>query len=475
MRTSPFVAGAFVPGEAATRLVDPWTGVDLAEVSFAGAHDVACAIAAARTAFDDGDWSHRAPAERGAQLDAVADGILARLDEFARLEAQNAGKPLAAVRREIEGAAGVFRYYAGAMDKFFGETIPLGSGLLDMTLREPLGVVAQIVPWNFPLLGASWKVAPALAAGCTALLKPSPATPLTALLLAEVVAEAGVPAGVLSVLPGGAEVGRALAEDPAVDGIAFTGSTRVGAEVMRLAAGTIKRVALELGGKNANIVFADADLDRAVASAVGSAFGNAGQSCSARSRLLVERPLYDTFLARFAEAAAAVRTGAYDDTATTLGPLISASHRAGVHAAVEEALAAGARLVTGGTAIDGPGAFYPATILAAEADNPAFHREIFGPVATVTPFDTEGEAIALANASEYGLNGSVWSRDISVALRVARAVRTGMVAVNGLPSASRTSVYAPFGGYKRSGIGRELGMHGLEFYTEVKNVVVDLS
>lgn len=473
----PFVDGRFVVPRAgeAQGLVDPWTGCLLAAVTMTGADEVEAAIRAARHAFDTSDWPHLPPADRGAVLHAIAAGITARMDDFATLEALNGGKPISGARREVEGAVRVFTYYAGAMDKVFGDTIPLGRDLLDFTLREPLGVVAQIVPWNFPLLGASWKLAPALAAGCAAILKPAPLTPLSALLLAEVCREAGVPAGILNVLPGGAEVGRRLAEDPRIDGISFTGSTAVGAEVMRLAASSIKRVALELGGKNASVVFADADMAKAAASAVASGFGNAGQSCSARSRLLVERRAIPAFSSAFAEAAARLRTGPALDPKTSLGPLISAAHRNAVDRNIALAREAGARLVIGGAMPAGEGFFYPPTILSEVGpDNPAFRAEIFGPVCSITPFETEAEAIALANDSEYGLNGSVWCRDIGRALRVARAMRTGMVAVNGLPSASKTSVFAPFGGYKRSGIGRELGLHAMDFYCEIKNVTVDL-
>ncbi len=365
LRTIPFVAGSFAEGQGGVDdLIDPWTGTALTKVATATPVQVEAALAAARQAFDSSDWPHRPPADRGAILHRIAAALQMRAEAFARVEAVNSGKPLSAAIREVEGAARVFTYYAGAMDKFFGETIPLGRDLLDFTLREPLGVVAQIVPWNFPLLGASWKLAPALAAGCCCLLKPAPQTPLTALLLAEVCAEAGIPAGVLSVLPGGADMGRQLAEDARVDGIAFTGSTAVGAEVMRMAAATIKKVTLELGGKNANVIFADADLARAAESAVGERSSAMPASpASARSRLLVERSVLPTFVELFRQAATKLRMGTVDDPATSLGPLISARHRAHVAERVEAARAAGASVACGGVSEARSGFFYEATIL----------------------------------------------------------------------------------------------------------------
>ncbi|GAC1552852.1 MAG: aldehyde dehydrogenase family protein [Beijerinckiaceae bacterium] len=478
MRLTSFVGGDFVRSGTGQRIAifDPWVGEPMAEVETATPGDVDLAIGAAATAFHETRWPHLPPGDRGAILAAIAAGLTARQQEFAELEALNAGKPISAALREVKGAARVFIYYAGAMDKFFGDTIPLGTALLDFTLREPLGVVGQIVPWNFPLLSASWKLAPALAAGCCCVLKPSPATPLTALLLAEVINSAGVPPGVVNVVVGGPEVGRQLVEHPRVDGISFTGSTAVGAEIMRMAAPSIKKLGLELGGKNAAVVFADADLVRAASSAVASGFGNAGQSCSARSRILVQGKAAATFTDFFVKASAGLKTGSALDPQTTLGPLISDGHRRSVAEAVDAARAAGAGLVSGGKMSSGDGFFYEPTVLDnVTAENPAFCKEIFGPVCSITPFETEADAIRLANQSEYGLNGSVWSTDIGCALRVARALRTGMVAINGLPSASKTSVFSPFGGYKRSGMGRELGLEGLAFYTEIKNVVIDLA
>ena len=478
LRVGSYIDGKFVERAGGMRLSirNPWTGEALADVAGAGSDEVSLAIAAARRTFDSSDWSHLPPAERGAMLHAIANGLAARKQELATIEALNAGKPFTGAAREVEGAIRAFTYYAGAMDKYFGDTIPLGKDLLNLTLRESLGVVGQIVPWNFPLLGASWKLAPALAAGCCCVLKPSPATPLTALLLAEICAEAGIPPGVVNILPGGTEVGQQIVADPRVDGISFTGSTAVGSEIMRMAAGSIKKVALELGGKNACVIFADADLRRAAVSAAASGFGNAGQSCSARSRILVQRSVAREFLELFGAAATKLRVGAAMDPETSLGPLISEQHRSGVAASVDAAVAAGARLAAGGSAVAGAGFFFEPTILDdVLPSNPAFSHEIFGPVCSITTFDTEAEGIQLVNDSQYGLNGSVWSADIGRALRVARAMRTGMVAVNGLPSASKTSIFAPFGGYKQSGIGRELGLEALGFYTEIKNLVIDLS
>lgn len=479
LRRTPFIDGAFqAAGCAADPLLDPATGEAFASVTAASPEQVAKAIGAARRAFDEGDWPRMPVYERGQVLRAIADGIMARSEDLALLESINGGKPISGARREVAGTARVFSYYAGAMDKFFGDTIPVSENLLNFTLREPLGVVAQITPWNFPLLAAAWKLAPALAAGCTSLLKPSPLTPLSTLMLAEIIAGCSVPAGVVNILPGGADIGQLLAEHDAVDGISFTGSTAVGTAVMRAAAGTIKSVALELGGKNACIVFGDADIEKAAKSAVGAAFGNAGQSCSARSRILVQKSAVIAFTRALVDELAKLRLGSPLDPATTLGPLISAPHWARVENSVRAAEKGGANLVAGGRRPDElkTGNFYLPTVFAdVSPELPIYHDEIFGPVCSITPFDTEAQAIGMANASAYGLNGSVWSRDIGQALRVARAVRTGMIAVNGLPSASSTSVFAPFGGYKRSGLGRELGMGALAFYTEVKTVTVDLS
>lgn len=479
LRNTPFIDGAFENfGGAASPIIDPATGETVASVVSVSPAQVEKAVGAARRAFDQGEWPRMPVFERGQVLRTIADRITARADDLALVESVNGGKPISAARREVAGAARVFNYYAGAMDKFFGDTIPVAEQMLNFTLREPLGVVAQITPWNFPLLAAAWKLAPALASGCASLLKPSPLTPLSALLLAEIASDCGVPAGIINILPGGGETGRALAEHDAVDGISFTGSTAVGAEVMRAASATIKSVALELGGKNASIIFADADIEKAAKSAVGSAFGNAGQSCSARSRILVQRSAVQAFTDAYIEEIASLKLGSPLDPSTTLGPLISASHWSRVDRDVRAAKSDGAQLLIGGGRPDNlqMGNFYLPTVFGGVSPGMSINRdEIFGPVCSIGSFDNEEEAVRLVNESVYGLNGSVWSRDIGQALRVARAVRTGMIAVNGLPSASTTSVFAPFGGYKRSGLGRELGVQALAFYTEVKTVTVDLS
>ena len=479
LRLTAFIDGAFEEsGVAGEALLDPANGEVLASVQSASREQVLKAIGVARRAFDEGDWPRMPVFERGQVLRAIADGITARSEELALVESVNGGKPISGARREVAGAARVFNYYAGAMDKFFGDTIPVSEPLLNFTLHEPLGVVGQITPWNFPLLAASWKLAPALAAGCASLLKPSPLTPLSTLLLAEIIADCGVPKGIVNILPGAAEIGQLLATHEAIDGISFTGSTAVGTEVMRAAAATVKKVALELGGKNACIVFDDADIAGAAKSAIAGAFGNAGQSCSARSRLLVQKSAVAPFTEALLGELAKLRLGSPLDPDTTLGPLISSAHWQRVEHSVRSAEQDGARLLAGGRRPDElkSGNFFLPTVFGDVLPKMALYNdEVFGPVCSITPYDTEAEAIRKANDSSYGLNGSVWSRDIGRALRVAKGVRTGMIAVNGLPSASSTSLFAPFGGYKRSGIGRELGMGVLAFYTEVKTVTIDLS
>jgi len=384
-------------------------------------------------------------------------------EELALLETRNVGKPISDSRGEVGMVADVFHFYSGAVDKHHGETIPVGGGI-DMTFREPLGVVGLIVPWNFPLNIASWKLGPALACGNTVVLKPAELTPLTAVRLGELALEAGIPDGVVNVVVGpGRVVGQRLAEHPDVAKIGFTGSTEVGRGVMQAAAATIKRVTLELGGKSANVVFADADLERAAAAAPYAVFGNAGQDCCARSRILIQRSAYDRFVSLLVDATAAIRVGDPEDDATEMGPLISAAQRESVSSFVN------GDVVFRGEAPEGKGFWFPCTLVEASNEDRVAREEVFGPVAAVIPFEDEADAVRIANDTPYGLSGSIWTENGARALRVARALDTGVLSINANTS---VRVSTPFGGFKQSGFGRELGMHALEGYSEVKNVFV---
>jgi len=445
-------------------VVEPATGGVMAEVQRGGAEEVDAAVARAAEAFPA--WRDVAPADRAALLRRLADTLESSLEDLATLEARNAGKPISDARGEMGMVVETFRFYAGAPERLLGQTIPVAGGV-DMTFREPLGVVGLIVPWNFPLVIASWKVAPALAAGNTIVLKPAELTPLTALELERLALEAGLPEGVLNVVAGpGSVCGQRLVEHPDVAKIAFTGSTEVGRGIAQGAAGTIKRVTLELGGKSANVVFADADLDRAAASAPGAVFGNAGQDCCARSRILVERSAMDEFMALMAESVSSIRVGDPLDDATEMGPLISAGQRESVASYVD----GDAPVAVRGEAPDGDGFWFPPTVLApVENSDRAAREEIFGPVACVIAFDDEADAVRLANDTVYGLSGSVWTRDGAKALRVVRGIDAGVLSIN---SNTSVRVSTPFGGFKHSGVGRELGPDALEHYTDVKNVFV---
>jgi betaine-aldehyde dehydrogenase len=445
-------------------VLNPATEAAIAELPQAGVADVDAAVARAREAFPA--WRDVAPADRVRLLRRVATLVEEHGEELARLETRNVGKPIADSRGEVAMVADVFHFYAGAVDKHVGETIPVAGGV-DLTLREPLGVVGLIVPWNFPIAIASWKLGPALACGNTVVLKPAELTPLTALRLGELALEAGLPEGVLNVVVGpGSVVGRRLVEHPDVAKIGFTGSTEVGRSVMEGAAATIKRVTLELGGKSANVVFADADLERAAAAAPYAVFGNAGQDCCARSRILVQESVYDRFLDYLVDATRALRVGDPEDDATEMGPLISAEHRDRVSSYVDGTVA------FRGNAPDSPGFWFPPTLVECSNDDRPAREEIFGPVAALIPFEDEADAIRIANDTPYGLSGSIWTENGARALRVARGIEAGVLSIN---SNTSVRVQTPFGGYKQSGFGRELGMHALAGYSEVKNVFVATS
>jgi acyl-CoA reductase-like NAD-dependent aldehyde dehydrogenase len=449
------------------QVIEPATEQVLAEIPSAGVEEADAAIARAKAAFPE--WRDVAPGDRARLLRRFASLVEERVDELATLEARNVGKPIADARGEVGMVADVFNYYAGAPERLLGDTIPVAGGI-DMTFREPLGVVGLITPWNFPIAIASWKLGPSLAAGNTVVLKPAELTPLTALELEKIALEAGLPEGVLNVVVGpGRVVGEHMVQHSDVAKIAFTGSTEVGRRIGALASESIKRVTLELGGKSANVVFADADLEKAAASAPLAVFGNSGQDCCARSRILVERSALDRFMDSLEEAVEALRVGDPLDPDTQMGPLISAQQRETVSSYAD----GDAPIAIRGSAPDGPGYWFPPTVLCPVSnDDRAAREEIFGPVAAVIPFDSEEEAVRLANDTIYGLSGSIWTRNGSRALRMARALESGALSVN---SNTSVRVTTPFGGFKQSGIGRELGPHALEHYTEVKNVFVATS
>ena len=472
--------GLFIDGEAAEpvsgevrSLVEPATGEPLANAAMAGEADVDRAVEAARAALE-GPWGRTPANERSRLLHALADAIQQNRKELAELESRNVGKAISSVKAELAGAVESFRFFGSVAGSIAGRSNPIGGSLLTYSLKEPVGVCAQIVPWNYPLLMAAWKLSPALAAGCSVVLKPDPQTPLSVLRLAELAHEVGFPAGSLNIVPGdGPTTGAYLVRHPGVDKVAFTGSTKTGGEIMRLCSDPIKRVTLELGGKSPNLIFADANLDDAIPSSVWSIYYAAGQSCEARSRVLVEASVYDEVVARFAEYAQQVKVGDPLDPETQMGSLISTAHRDRVHGFVKQGIEEGAVVVTGGGPGDGKGAFYRPTVLA-HVDNgmTVAQEEIFGPVVTIMGFRDEKDAIEIANDVRYGLFATVWTGDPARGHRVARAIKSGMVGIN-MPYTAFPGI--PFGGYKQSGFGRELSIDTLDLYLETKGVLFSTS
>jgi acyl-CoA reductase-like NAD-dependent aldehyde dehydrogenase len=472
--------GLFINGESAEpasgevrELTEPATGEPLARTAVANEADVDRAVEAAQAALD-GDWAKTPPTERSRLLHALADALVANRKELAELESRNVGKAISSVKAELAQAVENFRFYGSAIGSIGGRSNPVGGSLLFYSLKEPVGVCGQIVPWNYPLMMTTWKLAPALAAGCTVVLKPDSATPLSALRMAQLASEAGFPPGVINIVPGpGTTVGAHIVKHPGIAKVAFTGSTATGAEIMRLASDGIKRLILELGGKSPNLVFADANLADAIPSSVWSIYYSAGQSCEARSRVLVEQPAYDEFVSQFSEAAGKLKVGDPLDPETQVGSLISEEHRERVHGYVESGREEGAEVVTGGEPSEGKGAFYPPTVLA-QVDNKmkVAQEEIFGPVVTVIPFEDEKDAIRIANDVRYGLMATVWTGDPARGHRLARRIKAGTVGIN-MPYTAFPGI--PFGGYKQSGFGRELGLDTLDAYLETKSVIVSTS
>jgi len=479
LKTDLFIGGEFVPSATGKRFstTNPATGEPLADVAEAGREDLDRAVKAARQAFESGPWASMKPRERGRILIRAAEMLLSRAEEFGRIETLDNGKPIfESAKIDVPTAADALSYFGESADKLYGDTFPARPDAMLLTLREPLGVVGAITPWNFPLLQAMWKIAPALALGNTVVLKPASLTPLTALLFADLLREAGLPAGAFNVVPGpGAMVGNAMAEHPGIDKISFTGETETGKKILRAAAGTMKRVSMELGGKSPNVVFADADVDAAAKGAINAIFYGKGELCSAGSRLLVEESIHDALLEKVVDRAKKMVPADPLHPKTRLGALVSEKQRENVERYVESGKSQGAKLVAGGNraSVDGKGAFFEATVFdAVKPDMRIAREEIFGPVLATLTFRDEAEAVAVGNSTIYGLAAAVWTKDVKKALRTAKALKAGTVWVNAY---NFYDPGLPFGGYKESGFGRERGHYALEEYTQVKSVWVDLS
>jgi betaine-aldehyde dehydrogenase len=458
-------------------VINPYDGSVIRRVPEATRDDVGRAVGAARAAFDGGPWRRLAARERGTMLFKIAEAIRAKAADFAEAETRNMGKPIVEAEFDVADAAHCFEYYGGMASKIHGDTLDVPDNALSLVIREPVGVVGQIIPWNYPLLMAAWKLAPALAAGCTAVLKPAEQTPLTALMLGELLEQLDLPSGVVNIVTGdGPTAGAALVADPRVDKVAFTGGVDTGRLVIKSAADTIKRMSIELGGKNPNIVFADADFEAAVDGALFGAFANQGEVCSAGSRLLVERSIYDRMLQALADKSARIRLGDPLDRDTKMGPLVTREHQQKVLEYIDVGRREGRLIVGGGVPKDAAlakGWFVEPTIFA-DVDNGAriAQEEIFGPVLVVIPFADEEEAIRIANDTPYGLAGAVWTRDVFRGIRVLKQIRAGILWLN---TYHPTYNEAPWGGYKQSGFGRELGPYGLEHYLETKQINLNLS
>ena len=470
--TELFLDGAWRQPRSGVKvpLVNPATEEVFAEVACAGEAEVKAAVESAQRAWESG-WRDLTPGKRTDILFNVARALRDNIERIAQLETLHIGKPVGDARDEAGLGARVFEFYAGAVTKFGGQTLPVARGGFDFTLRQSMGVVACIVPWNFPYPIACWKAAPALAAGNCVVLKPASLSPLTALALAEISHGAGLPPGVLQVLPGsGSAIGEALVTHPLIRKVSFTGSTSVGQRIMELASRDLKRVSLELGGKSPNIIFADADWHRAAETSPMSVFANTGQDCCARSRVFIERAIYEPFVERFVAATKKLVVGDPTRPETQLGPLVSANQRATVEEYLSDARARKSKFACGGGRPEGKGYYLePTVLLGVDKTDRCWREEIFGPVVCLTPFDDEARMLGDVNASPYGLSGSVWTNDLRRALRVARAVESGVLSIN---SHSSVHVEAPFGGFKRSGLGRDLGMTAMEGYTELKNIYI---